>query len=159
MMLLEGQLALPTFQLFLLADVLADLSFVQPHRAHTVASRPKMQARHAPLLQEFAVNPHSALPLQDSPRVGHTILRGDAQAHVNVVRPTVPLHQLHALLPTPLPQNRTTLPFQPPVQHFLSVLGNDHNVVLAFPAHMGQGLPFVQRFLLPVLRDLPGGRT
>jgi hypothetical protein len=35
----------------------------------------------------------------------------------------------------------------------------DHDVVLAFPPHMGQALPFVHRLPLPVPRGLPEGRT
>src|SRR4051794_24276909 len=154
--LLEVQLALPTIQLILLADVLPHPSLVEAHRAHAITRRPEMQARHPTSLQQLAMDPDGTLALQEPDRVGHAVLRRDAQAPVDRVGHRMPFQQSDPTPPAQSPKERADPTPEPSVGDFPSVLRYDHDVVLALPPHMGRALPFVHRLLLPALRGLPG---
>ena len=64
---------------------------------------------------------------------------------MHVVRHRLAFDQIHAPLLAQLPQNLSNPTPQPPVQHLPPVLRNDDHVVLAFPSHVGQTLPIMQR--------------
>src|SRR5499433_1978673 len=159
MRLLAIQLALLLFSLFLLPDVLPDLGLIQPHRTHTVANGPKVQARHPAFLQQFAMNPHGTFPFQTPQRVGDAVLGRDTQTQMDMIGHAVSFHQLYAALAAQVSQDPTNLPPQFPVEDTLAVLWDDDDVILAFPPDMGQTLPVVHRVLLPVPAGLPGRRT
>ncbi len=81
------------------------------------------------------MNPHSAFTFEIPQRHCHGKLRRDAQQHVDMVRLGIPFHQTNFLLPPQVPQNSPDL--LPPLseEHPLTVLWNDHNVVLYLQSH------------------------
>src|SRR3954467_4067461 len=83
--------------------------------------------------------------------MGHTVLRRDAQAQVDVVGHRMPFHQVDPSLTAQLPQNHADLPPQPSVEDLPAVFRYNHDVVLAVPPHMGQVSPLVHR--LPLLPE------
>ncbi len=106
-----------------------------------------MQPRHPLRVQPFAVDAHGTLALEEADSVDHAVLGRDAQAQGEVIGHGTPLHQLDAPLPAQVPQDGTALP-PPSVEDFAAMLGYDHDVLLAVPAHRGQALPFVHGLLL-----------
>ena len=51
-----------------------------------VTGRPKVQTCHPSLLEQFAMDPNRTVALEDPKSMSHTVLRRDAQAHVDMVR-------------------------------------------------------------------------
>src|SRR5262249_48205424 len=102
------------------------------------------------------MDPNGTLALQEPDRVRHAVLGRDAQAQVNVVGHRMPFQQLDPALTAQFPKDWPDPVSKPSVEDFAAVLRYDHDVVLAFPPHMGKALPFVHRLLLPALRGLPG---
>src|SRR3954447_14610389 len=82
--LLELELTLTTLQFLLLTDVLPHSGLVQAHRADAVTRRPGVQAGQPTLMEQLPVDPHGTLALQEANRMGHAVLRRDAQAQVDV---------------------------------------------------------------------------
>src|SRR5208282_4454626 len=113
---LEAKFALATVTFLLFTDVLANLLFVQAYRTYTGSGRPKVQTGHSTLLQQFPMDTHRTLALQEPDRVRDAVLRRDAQAHVDVIRHAVPLKKFNAPLAAQVPQDRPYLRPHLPVE-------------------------------------------
>jgi len=110
---------------------------VQSHGADTITSRPERtpkQRSSGP--HQFSVDPYRTLTLQAAYRHRDAVLRGYTQNHVNMIHRSVSFQQFDAFLQAQLSQQRTDPPSELTVQHFATVLGQDHYMVLALPLHM-----------------------
>lgn len=102
----------PLQSLTLLADgsyCRSDPLLVQPYGPHTIPGGPEVQTCHPPRLQQITGNPCRTFAPEEPNRVGHTVLRRHAQAHVNVVCHAVLLQQFHG--------RRPTMPYRNPIHH------------------------------------------
>ena len=87
--------------------------------------------------QNLPVDSHRTLALDKPYRKRHTLLRRNAYAHVDMVRHQVPFYQLDSSLPAYFPYHLSHVLLQLPVQHPLSILRDDDNMVFTFPPHVG----------------------
>ncbi|MBP1741771.1 MAG: hypothetical protein H6Q48_4064, partial [Deltaproteobacteria bacterium] len=72
---------------------------------------------------------HRTLALDKPYRKRHTVLGRYAYTHVDMVRHQVPLNQLDSPLPAYFPYYLSHVLLQLPIQHPLSILRNDDNMV------------------------------
>src|SRR5262249_22122673 len=77
--LLEVELTLTALQLLLLEDVLPHPVLIEAHRANAVPRRPEVQPRQPTLVEQLPVDPHGYLALREADRMGHAVLRRDAE--------------------------------------------------------------------------------
>jgi len=96
--------------IFLVADVLSDLIFVQANGAYAVATRPKVITRQIlGLPEEPSVDKNRRFPFELSYRVGDAKLGRDAQAHMHMVRQGMPFDQLQPKLLAQLTEDSANL--------------------------------------------------
>ena len=95
-------------RLLLLADLRSDHRFVQTHGRHKIPARPKHLAGKVSFpTPETSRDQDRALALQVSHTIRYRILRRSAQAHMDVIRHQLPLHDPRLLMRRKLVANRS----------------------------------------------------
>ena len=126
-----------TIRDILLADVLAHLLQLEPYSGHRVAASPEVFAGEVPLLSGKPCDGNRTLPFQETDHRGDWMLRWNRDAHVDVVRHEVPLHDLAFLLFRQSVEDRAQLAADIPKDCFPPSFGHEYNVVLAVPLGVG----------------------
>jgi hypothetical protein len=90
----------------LLLDGLPDRGLITAYGGHIVSAGPKVLAREVlPSPQGGPRNGDGALPLDEPEDLGHRVLRGDGQQHVDMVEVEMALFHQDLALPGQLPQH------------------------------------------------------
>lgn len=146
------------FILFL--DVTTNHRCIQSDSIHTIATSPKASSKYrAARPDQFSMNPHGTLAFQVPNCHRYRILRGDTQQQMNMVRLSIPLHQLDIFASAQITQNRSDLRPPPAEKQTLTILRCNHNMVLAVPFHVGLTLPVLHGDHSLALQGLPQGRS
>ncbi len=125
-------------------DVFSNTFLVPTDRADTVPSRPEASAKQsASCLQDVTVDSDRTFPFQKPNCVRNTVLRGNAQQHMNVVRHGLPFQKLDTTLLTQLSKYLPNTLANLPIKDFSAILRDDHHLVLAFPLHACLTLPIL----------------
>jgi hypothetical protein len=90
------------------------------------------------------------------PRSIAGLVQGYAQQNVDLVRHCLTLYQLDILLTAQIPKDLPDASPYPSVQHLVTVLREDYDVILAVPFHVGLALLILQGGR-PAPRGLPHG--
>ena len=144
--------------IFLVADILADLIFVQVNGAYAVATRLKVIIRQILGLPEGpSVDKNREFPFEPSYRFGDAELGWDAQAHMYMVRQSMLFDQIQPKLPTQLAKDSADLLAQHSKDRLLSIFGDEHDVVPAIPTNVRLAFPFSHRLSSSKSRRAWGG--
>ena len=145
-----------TVMLFLILNVTTNCRFIQPNSTDTITACPKRTAKQATFCSlQFPVYPNGTLALQITDRHGDTVLRRNAQQHVDMVTRSIAFNQFHFFLPTQFTNNfANPLPLFT-VKNLLPILRHDYDMVLAVPAYMCHTPPIFHDGSPDALRGLP----
>lgn len=115
-------------------DVLPDLLFVSGNRRHEMSPRPEV------LTEEFSFpvristrDLNRALPLHEPDDVCHSVLRGNLDEHVNMIRHQVPLDDPTYFLFCLSSQNGSHVPSDLAEARLLPLFRDEDDVVLTLP--------------------------
>lgn len=123
--------------LFLVANVLADRAFIDPHRGHEIPPRPEVVTFEASIpTHEIAGRPNRTLALDVPNHMRNRMLRWNPEHHMYVVWAQMPLQDLTLPLPGQLVKHLPEVATYLAVEHFPTALRDEHNVVLALPFRM-----------------------
>jgi hypothetical protein len=77
------------------------------------------------------MDPNRAFPFDKTNRVRHTVFKWYAQTQMDVVRHRMPVKQFDAFLPAQIPDDRSDLFPEFPVDRFFPVLRYKNNMIFA----------------------------
>ena len=127
---------------FLVLDIVANKGFIQPHRAHTITTRPEATPKKRPFgTHQFAVNPDRTFALQISNSHSDTVLGRYTQQHMNMIGSRIAFQKLDIFLTTQFSYHLAYFLTKFSKLLFSSIFWYNNYMILTFPLHVGLTLP------------------
>lgn len=121
--------------MLLVADIRPDHPFIKPDRRNKIPSSPENLASEilcsTPKAPRYR---NCALPLDVSHHIRYRIFRGNADAHVHVIRHDVPFYNLRFLVRRKFVEYLAQMLAQNPKYPSFALLRNEYHVILTIPS-------------------------
>src|SRR5215467_3548099 len=107
------------------------------HGGYGIAPSPEVFSGEIAFLAAESCNRDSTLPFQEPHHRSDRVLRGNRDAHMDMVRHSMPFHNLALLLPGQRMKDLSQMTTHLYEEYSASPLGNEYHMVFAVPFGMG----------------------
>src|SRR5262249_9571712 len=124
----------------LVANVTANLFFVEPNGRDRIATRPEMLSCEVPFLALHSCDGDCALALDKSNHRSDGMFGRDRDAHMHMIQHQMAFNDLALFLFRQFMKDLAEMFTNLPIQHLAAIFGDKNNMVFAIPLRMGQAL-------------------
>src|SRR5215510_196985 len=141
--------ATASIRALLVANVAANLFFVEPNGRDRITSSPEMLSSEVPFFALHSSNGDRALALDKSNHRSDRMFGRDRDTHMHMIQHQMSFNELALFLLRQFMEDLAEMFTNLPIQHLAAIFGDKNNMVFAIPLRMGQALvSIVQNVLL-----------